>query len=164
VAEFLAVMPLGMQTEIRLGFDPPWGEVDWAVEGGPRLVVDGEISISAREEGFRGDVAGGAASRAAVGISREGRLMLVAVESPGTGRGGVTLEHLATIMRKLGAEQAMNLDGGSSVTVVEKGQIVNRAKRGARAVSNALVVVPRQAPAQQQGASPRSDFPSPTLD
>ena len=68
---------------------------------------------------------------------------MVAVESPGTERGGVTLRELASIMRKLGAWQAMNLDGGGSTTVVQNGRTINRVNSGPRLVSNALLVVPR---------------------
>ena len=70
--------------------------------------------------------------------------MLVAVETPpDEPGGGVTLGELAQILVKLGARDAMNLDGGGSTTVVQGDQVINHPRDGGlRAVSNALLVVP----------------------
>ena len=53
----------------------------------------------------------------------------------------MTLTELATMMKKLGCEYAMNFDGGSSSAMYVKGRIVNQAvnKEGIP-VSNALIV------------------------
>jgi hypothetical protein len=142
-AQALSSVAVGDICHVEMGTDPAWPELRWAVEGGPRLLVDGQIDISAPEECFRADVCEGTASRSAAGITQSGDLLLVAVESPGTGYGGVTLHELAEIMQKLGAYQAMNLDGGGSTTVAAGGETINRVRGDARLVSNALVVVPR---------------------
>ena len=140
----LAKVEVGEICHVELGTDPPWPELWWAVEGGPRLLVDGKIQVTGWEESFRSDIREGFASRSAAGITKAGDLMLVAVESPGSERGGVTLKELALMMQKLGAWQAMNLDGGGSTTVVQNGQTINRVRGGSRLVSNAIVVVPRK--------------------
>lgn len=142
-AQALAQVAVGEVCRVELGTDPAWPELWWAVEGGPRLLADGRIQVTGWEEGFKSDVCVGCASRSAAGITKEGDLLLVAVESPGTDRGGVTLKELALMMQKLGAWQAMNLDGGGSTTVVQNGQTINRVRGGSRLVSNAIVVVPR---------------------
>ena len=88
--------------------------------------------------------------RTAVGIARSGkRLILVTVD--GRQRpysDGMTLRELATLMRSLGARDAINLDGGGSTTMVLAGKngtlaIVNRPSdsAGERAVGNALAIV-----------------------
>jgi len=128
--------------------DPAWPDLRHAIGGGPRLVKDGRPHITAMPEHFRADVYAGAASRTAVGITREGRLLLVAVEAVGGGDGerdGMTLQELASTMIKLGAWQAMNLDGGGSTTFVADGRMLNTPDDGAaRRVSNALLVFTRR--------------------
>jgi exopolysaccharide biosynthesis protein len=85
----------------------------------------------------------GHCSRSAVGLTKNGDILLVAVETPGVGRGGLYLDEMAAIMRKLGAYQAMNWDGGGSTTVVQGDQIINRVAGDPRPVSTGLIVVPR---------------------
>jgi Phosphodiester glycosidase/Calcineurin-like phosphoesterase len=62
------------------------------------------------------------APRTAIGSKDGGRtLLLVTIDGPGgTGRGGVNLPKLASIMHGLGAETAVNLDGGGSTTMVAR--------------------------------------------
>ena len=62
--------------------------------------------------------------RTAVGYSKNGRFLYLVVVD---GRQpfyseGITLQELADLMRALGAEYAMNLDGGGSSTMVVQGQ------------------------------------------
>ena len=55
----------------------------------------------------------------------------------------MTLVELATIMRQLGAWQAMNFDGGGSTTMVIDGAVVNAPSdpTGEREVGSVLAVV-----------------------
>jgi|CZCA01.1.fsa_nt_gi exopolysaccharide biosynthesis protein len=123
---------------------PDWlGEgVVYAVGGGPRLVKDGKINVASIEEQFKMDVAFGRAPRTAVGVTDDGKLLLIAV----TGRQayhsvGVTLEELADIALKLGAKDAMNLDGGGSSTMVVRDFVMNTPSDGReRKVADAILV------------------------
>jgi exopolysaccharide biosynthesis protein len=57
--------------------------------------------------------------RSAIGLSADERsLLIVAVDGRQEHSRGVTLEELGTLMRGLGAHQALNLDGGGSTTLV----------------------------------------------
>ena len=155
-ADRLSRVQVGESLHLELGTDPAWPDLWWAVEGGPRLLVNGQIQISSGAECFRPDVCEGAASRSAAAITRSGDLMLVAVESPsGAGGSGVTLHELAEMLQKLGAWNAMNLDGGGSTTVVQNGETINRVRGGSRLVSNALVVVPKAQPAPTVASASR---------
>jgi exopolysaccharide biosynthesis protein len=53
-------------------------------------------------------------------------------------------------MRKLGAVDALNLDGGGSSTMVVKGDVVNRPSDGQqRRVTTAVLVLPGKDPGEQ---------------
>lgn len=123
---------------------PDWLKegVVYAVGGGPRLVQDGKVNVTSVEEQFKTDVAAGRAPRTAVGVTHDGKLLLVAV----TGRQafhsiGVTLEELAYITIELGVKDAMNLDGGGSSTMVVRDFIMNTPSDGReRKVADAILV------------------------
>jgi hypothetical protein len=122
------------------------------ISGGPRLVKEGVVYVSKQEERFKSDIARGRAARTAVGITKEGKLLLVTVDGlprikdnrSDRSSIGLTLEELAEMMIGLGAVEAMNLDGGGSTTMWIDGQVVNKPVSGyEQGVSNALVIGPR---------------------
>jgi hypothetical protein len=95
-------------------------------------------------------------SRTAVGVTGDGRLLLVVVDGrqPGYSR-GMTLRELAELLRRLGAVQAMNLDGGGSSEMVVNGLTANRPSDGrVRGIANALVVLPGADTAQPPAVVP----------
>jgi exopolysaccharide biosynthesis protein len=63
-------------------------------------------------------------ARTAVGITRDGSVVLaiVAQKSSAPANSGVSLPALADFMKTLGADKAMNLDGGSSSSLYYKGK------------------------------------------
>lgn len=82
--------------------------------------------------------------RTAVGWRAGGPVLLVTVDGrQAPYSDGMTLAELAGLMRRLGATEALNLDGGGSTTMVLRGRVVNRTSdaSGERPVGNALVVV-----------------------
>jgi phosphodiester glycosidase len=105
------------------------------VQAGPLLVADGMIVFDpiADREGFSvgagqfdSDITNGRYPRAALGLSSES---LVAVACDGRRSnvdGGLSLLELAQAMVELGAESAINLDGGGSTTLVHRGHLLNR--------------------------------------
>jgi len=122
------------------------------ISGGPRLIKDGVVYVSKHGERFKSDIARGRAARTAVGITKEGSLLLVTVDGLPRQKEnrsdrssiGLTLEELAEMMLSLGAVSAMNLDGGSSTTMWIDGRVVNRPVGGyEQSVSNAIVIRPR---------------------
>ena len=112
--------------------DAPRGDL---VQAGPLLVAGGAIVFSAGDdrEGFsRGagqfdsDITAGRHPRAALGISGD---ELIAVACDGRRSGvdaGLSMSELAEVMVELGAESAINLDGGGSTTLVHRGHLLNR--------------------------------------
>ncbi|MDI3279763.1 MAG: phosphodiester glycosidase family protein [Bacillota bacterium] len=126
----------------------PATEPDWralgirqAVGGGPRLLQQGEVHITAEEEEFRPDVAVGRAPRTGIGLTPEGKVIFAVVSGRRPGISvGMTLAELAWLLRDLGAVEAMNLDGGGSTALVIRDRVFNLPSDGReRAVSNAIL-------------------------
>ncbi|RCK69949.1 hypothetical protein DT076_08020 [Desertihabitans brevis] len=112
-------------------------DVDLAVGGAQRLLVDGEVT----------GVDQATAARTAVGVSQDGtRLWVVAVDGRQADAHGMTLQELAALLDDLGAWNAVNLDGGGSTAMVARPagerdlRLVNRPSDGSeRLDANALV-------------------------
>jgi hypothetical protein len=116
------------------------------IGGWPRILRDGE-SVAGESATIEGTLSRNAEARhprTAVGFSRDSStLFVLTVDGRSENSGGMTLVELASVMRELGAWQAMNFDGGGSTTMVVDGRVVNHPsdKEGERAVGNALLVV-----------------------
>jgi len=85
--------------------------------------------------------------RTSIGFSRDSStLILLTVDGRSENSGGMTLVELANMMRKLGAWQAMNFDGGGSTTMVIDGAVVNKPSdtTGEREVGNVLAVIKKR--------------------
>ena len=103
-----------------------WAQVPEAVGGGPRLLVNGQVSVDWAAEGFDSSFAGGLNPRTAVGASRDGhRLYLVTVDGRQAFSRGVSLSDMALILKRYGAWNAINLDGGGSTALAANGLTVS---------------------------------------
>lgn len=118
-------------------------KADYVLGAGPFLVRQGNIALTTTDEDFPADIAVGRAPRTAVGISKTGQILLVVVDGRQWNSIGLTLQELAEFMQSLGAQDAMNLDGGGSSELVLKGDIMNTPSDGReRPVASALAVFP----------------------
>jgi hypothetical protein len=111
-----------------IGYD--WSQYETVLRAGPRLVTNGQRTLFPEAEGFKDPAVFARKPRTAVAITREGKLLFVAVQKP------VLLRTLADALRKLGAEDAMCLDGGGSTALYYKGKTL--VKPG-RPLTNLLV-------------------------
>ena len=103
-----------------------WAGVTSAVGGGPRLIVEGKVAVDWAAEGFDAGFAGSLNPRTATGTTRDGRhLLLVTVDGRQALSKGVSLAGLAEILRRYGAWNAINLDGGGSTTLAADGLTVS---------------------------------------
>lgn len=119
-------LPPGTALTLSSAVRPPEFEaLPYGVGGGPVLVSGGQLVVNAKAEGFSDAFATQAAPRSAVGVTPEGELLLVAIHHSPGGR-GPTLVETAQIMQQLGAQAALNLDGGSSSSLYLGGSLVNR--------------------------------------
>ncbi|MDB9529050.1 phosphodiester glycosidase family protein [Oscillatoria sp. CS-180] len=116
-----------------------FAEFPFAIGGGPILLQNGRINADARAEGFSDAFAAQAAPRSVIATTPNGNMILAAIHySPG-GR-GPTLRETAQIMQQLGAQDALNLDGGNSASLYLGGHMINRHRATVGRVHNGLGV------------------------
>ncbi|MEC0126772.1 phosphodiester glycosidase family protein [Paenibacillus pabuli] len=112
------------------GKEIPWEDVVTAVGAGPRLVKDGKVAVSPASEGFKDTkILNASGARSGIAIMADGSVMLATVS-------GATVKEWAAVMQKLGAKQAMNLDGGASSGMYAGGKMLTSP---GRLLSNTLV-------------------------
>jgi phosphodiester glycosidase len=128
------------------------------LQAGPMLVAAGAPAFdpAADTEGFSAgshqfdqDITVGRHPRAALGLA-QGRIVAVACDGRARHDAGLTLTELSHLMLALGCEDALNLDGGRSTSLVSEGRLRNRPRGeyeelepGGRPISTALVFLPR---------------------
>ncbi|MBY0359235.1 MAG: phosphodiester glycosidase family protein [Candidatus Obscuribacterales bacterium] len=96
-----------------------------SLQAGPQLLpvcrAKEEAFIRLQQDGKEADSIGcrKAAARSAFGITGDGYALFVAVAGKGQedGTSGLTIFQMADLMKKLGCQQAINLDGGASTTM-----------------------------------------------
>ena len=126
--------------------DALWRRANTILGGGPQLIRDGKLDITLAQEkvspAFRND----RHPRTAIAKLASGKLLLVTVD----GRQprisvGMSLDMLAALLLEFGADEAINLDGGGSTTMVVRDKVVNHPSdpTGERPVSDAILVVPK---------------------
>ncbi|MBF7083101.1 phosphodiester glycosidase family protein [Desulfallas sp. Bu1-1] len=110
-----------------------WSDVVTAVGAGPRLLTGGRITVDPAGEGFTSaKILTGGGARSAIGVKSDGSILLVTVP-------GATINQLASVMKELGAVDAMNLDGGASSGLYYKDRYLTTP---GRRISNALLFIP----------------------
>jgi hypothetical protein len=146
--------------DLRLALRPdlpltPRGDL---LQAGPLLVAHGDPLVtdgvdpegfSAGREQFDSDITAGRHPRAALGVA-DGIALSVACDGRTPADAGLTLGELAQLMAALGADEAINLDGGGSTTLVCASRLVNRPREqegtdipGGRPVCTAITFTPR---------------------
>lgn len=93
-----------------------WSGIESGIACGPRLLKNGKYDIDCERDGFSCSANQLLASRCAIGKDKKGRLVLCAVPTR------ISLNTLAAIMQRLGAVDAINLDGGRSCFLYSRGK------------------------------------------
>lgn len=122
--------------------DSRWAQVTQAIGGGPRLLANRQFVGG---EGFPRILLERRHPRTAIGVRADGQIILLVVDGRQPYHSlGMTVFELAMELRRLGAVDAMNLDGGGSSTIIIAGQVANLPsdETGERPVANALLVLP----------------------
>lgn len=112
---------------------------------GPVLVEDGKIRAGL-DEPYKVDLINESISekrpRTGIGILGENHLLIIAVDGRSGGYScGMTFQEFAQLFSDYGCELAYNLDGGSSVTMFQDGQILNQPSSGEeREISDSIYI------------------------
>lgn len=112
---------------------------------GPLLVENGKRNVRSASEQIAGDIAYGRAPRTAIGVKKDGTVILLVADGRRATSAGMTLEEVARYMIRLGAWSALNFDGGGSSEMVLNKKILNNPSDGReRAVSVGLGLFPKK--------------------
>ncbi|MFN8673990.1 MAG: phosphodiester glycosidase family protein [Candidatus Sericytochromatia bacterium] len=122
--------PIGTQVFINSVLPKPWNNVKTLITGSPQLLKNGQIYNTYYKEKLQPSIKA-PNTRSAVGITGNNKFIMMSV----TGR--VTFNKLAKIMKKLGAKEALALDGGGSTEMYIYGKNMTS---NYRPVTNAIVV------------------------
>lgn len=130
---------------LSLHYAPLTHPIAQAVGGGPQIVADGELVVdfAAEEEGISTDFVETRHPRTAVGFNEDqSMLYLIVADGRSEESAGMNLHELGEFMMDLGADHALNLDGGGSTTMVWDGKIKNQPsdESGERAIANGLLI------------------------
>jgi hypothetical protein len=132
-----------LRTELKYDPWPPF-EPEYLLGAGPRLLAAGLAAADPGLQFYPADFANNRHPRTAAGIRKDGRLALVTVDGRQPAKSaGMTIAELTALMLELGCDEAINLDGGGSTTMVVNGNVVNSPSdaAGERAVSDALLIL-----------------------
>ena len=135
-----ALFEIGKPIDIRL-MEPEinpyhWDDILYAIEAGPMLIDQGKQILDMEEEGWkttnsiktqaaRLDFTDMRGPKIAVGITNEGKLMVLMVNGRIRESVGATHFDMADILLKYGMDKAMGFDPGGSSTLVVDGQVMN---------------------------------------
>lgn len=124
-----------------------WRRAKTILGGGPQLVKDGKVDITTVQERVLPPFRNDRHPRTAIAKLNSGKILLVTVDGRQPGISvGMSLDMLAYLLLEFGADQAINLDGGGSTTMVVRDKVVNRPSdsTGERPVSDAILVFPKR--------------------
>ncbi|RYG45190.1 phosphodiester glycosidase family protein [bacterium] len=108
-----------------------WEGFEFGLRGGVRVVTKGIVHPNPKAQRFKDPAIWGKAARTAVGLTKQGKLVLVATKER------VTLTGLGRAMVKAGVREGLALDGGGSACLYVDGKMVVPT---ARPLSNMLVL------------------------
>ena len=111
-----------------------------AVEFGPFLIVNGQVSSVLGNGGY------GIHPRTVIGQRQDGIVLFLVIDGRRVTSMGADMDDLITIMKRYGAINAANLDGGNSSVLVENGKILNKPidwynQEQTRPIPNGFIVV-----------------------
>ena len=123
----------------RYGRTVDWSDYRTVLCAGPTLLKNGRNALFPIAEGYRDSNLFAERPRTAVGMTRQNKMLLVAVNKP------IYLRNMRQIMKGLGAVDAIGLDGGSSSALYAHGKVI---VQPARRLTNLLTVYRTVAPSR----------------
>ena len=133
--EIQDLYPLGSEISLKTIQQGDWQAVDTILTGAPHLVKEGRVYNTYFQEKLHSSLKR-PNSRSAIGFTHNGKLLMVSVLPAKGNKGGVTFTRLAQIMKRMGAYEAMALDGGGSTSMY----VPHSIEYAHRPVTNALII------------------------
>jgi Phosphodiester glycosidase/AMIN domain len=131
---------IGSNVRVESETNPPeFNRFPYIVGGGPFLVQNSQVVLDAKAENFNAVYQRQTAIRSGIGKTVSGNLLIVAAHNR-AGGSGPTFAEFAQIMQKMGAIEALNLDGGSSTSLYLGGELLDRPSQTAARVHNGIGV------------------------
>lgn len=126
-----------------------------SVGGGPTLIRDGAvIKDPCPPEGFSNSDECRDAQQTAVGVSRDGQTLIIAVAESRTGY------QMGLILERYGAHSAMKLDGGGSSQLWFEGDLIFHAEGNqGRPIADAILIFREDIPRHDSFITSQSEFP-----
>lgn len=111
-------------------------DVKEALSFGPSLVIGGKMTPMSGDGGW------GIAPRTVIGQRQDGAIIMLVIDGRSATSVGATLREAQEVIYKLGAVNAINLDGGKSTTMYYDGEVRNTPSfsMGERTIPTAVVV------------------------
>ncbi len=131
---------LGQRVTIRTTSSEPLGNQPNVLGGGPLLLKGGQVVLNGRQEGFSAGFLNQGAPRTVI-AQDQSRLWLLTLK--GAGGSDPTLLESSLALRQLGINDALNLDGGSSTSLLIANRLVMTGRGIAPRVQNAVGLVPK---------------------
>ncbi|SDH18527.1 Ig-like domain (group 2) [Alteribacillus persepolensis] len=130
---------VGDSISVKATINNQWQDASFILGSGPQLVKNGEVNITMDPNSWRYK---SQTARTAVGVNASGdKAFMVTLDNADIGE-------LARYMKNIGADRALNFDGGGSTTLVarqhgdEYASVMNRLSAGSeRAVSSTLQAI-----------------------
>jgi hypothetical protein len=144
-------LPVGMTVRGRQAFIPDkFASFSNLIGAGPLLLKNGSLSLDGKLEQFQSGFDTQSANRSAIATTKEkGKLILATVQAAPEGVAPNLLQ-TAEVLKKMGAVDALNLDGGSSSSLFLGGEILNRPITEIAPVHNAIAIFITPPPAKPQ--------------
>ncbi|MBV5260684.1 phosphodiester glycosidase family protein [Synechococcus moorigangaii CMS01] len=108
------------------------------IGGGPLLLKNGQVVLNGQAEQFSTAFNIQSASRSAIAKTHDNKILLVTLHGAAEETAGATLNEWANILRRLGATDALNLDGGGSSALAIGANLGDRHPTTAGRVNNGI--------------------------
>ena len=129
----------GDRIEVKARSSSPLAQHPNVLGGGPLLMQNGQVVLNGRQEGFSPGFMSLAAPRTVVAQGPSGQWLMTLRGAAG---GDPTLVETALAAQQLGLRDALNMDGGSSTTLVVAGRTVMNGRGSTPRVHNGLGLIP----------------------
>jgi len=114
----------GKPASINYSFSEFW-DVKEAIHAGPILITNNYINVTSQEEVFFNTPVDGVQPRSAIGYKKNGDIVMMVIDGRQVDSRGAYLKELAMLMIQFDCEEALNLDGGGSSSLIVNGKLIN---------------------------------------